>query len=97
MEADVAGKVWVITGFESSASVYDHRLPIDSLSESEVLTLLQRLASRHLTPEEIISASLRKGAPGYSSLLEPVPDHGGRYAVSVGNICRYTASVDDDA
>jgi hypothetical protein len=96
MEADVAGKVWVITGFENSASVYDHRLPIDSLSEAEVLTLLQRLASRHLTPKEIISASLRRDAQGYSSLLEPMPDHGGRYSVAVGNVCRYTASVEDD-
>ena len=96
MEDDVSGKVWKITGFESSVSVCDHKLPVDSLLEAEVLTLLQRLASRHLTPEEVVAASLRTGTPGYSNLLEPVPAHGGKYAISVGNLCRYTASVDDE-
>ena len=88
-------KVWVITGFESTESVYKHQLPLASLSEAEVVTLLQRLAARHLTPDEVVSASVREDTPGYTNLLEVMPDRGGKYALSVGHHHHYTATIEE--
>ena len=87
-------KAWLITGSESTESVYKHRIPVDALSEAEVLLLLQRLASRHLTPDEVVSSSLRENAPGYTPLLQPMADRGGRYILRVGNDHCYTATVE---
>lgn len=87
-------EVWLISGFESTESVYKHRIPLGFLSEAEVLLLLQRLASRHLSPDEVVSSSLREDAPGYTPLLEPMADRGGKYILRVGNDQWYTATVE---
>ncbi|WP_309086639.1 hypothetical protein [Chelativorans sp.] len=85
---------WVITGLKSTESVYKHRIPVDSLSEAEVVLLLQRLASRHLTPDEVVSSSLREDTPGYTPLLKPTDDRGGKYILRVGTDHCYTATIE---
>jgi hypothetical protein len=48
-------------------------LPLGSLSEGEMTSLLQRLAAQHLTSDEIVNASLRRNAKSYAPLLEASP------------------------
>jgi len=70
-----------------------------SLGRGGLSTLLQRLASRHLSDREIVAASLKKNARGYSGLLDvskPHPDDR-RYIWSAGDNPYYTATAVDDA
>jgi hypothetical protein len=53
------------------------------LSAEEIATMLQRLASRHLTDSEIVAASLRRKSKGYSSLLDPRIDKAAEKGVTV--------------
>ncbi|MDP2620299.1 MAG: hypothetical protein Q8P46_08990 [Hyphomicrobiales bacterium] len=62
-------KVWRVQGFNSSEKIFERDMPGD-LSEAEISTVLQRLVCRHLSPDEIIRASLRKGDPDYIVHLE---------------------------
>ena len=63
--------VWHIEGFDGGALIFESDMP-GNMSLSEIETTLQRLVARHLSPDEIVSASLRKHAPGHSPLLERV-------------------------
>jgi hypothetical protein len=72
---------WKIQGIQSTTVVFKAELP-GGYSNGEIATILQRLACRHLTDEEIISASLRKGRR--TSLLETKtagPPHGNRLTI----------------
>ena len=72
---------WKIQGIHSTTVVFKGELP-GGYSNGEITTILQRLACRHLTDEEIISASLRKGRR--TSLLEAKtagPPHGNRLTI----------------
>ena len=53
---------WVIQGYKSTQKVCETDLPLGSLSENEMVILLQRLACRHLSEDEIVEASLRKSS-----------------------------------
>jgi hypothetical protein len=76
---------WRIEGMEGDTRTFEVSIPMGSLSEAEIIALLRRLASRHLTAGEIVAASLRKSARGYSPLLEArVESEAGRYTITVG-------------
>ncbi len=64
-------KVWHIEGFEGGTVIFESDMP-GIMSLSEIETTLQRLVARNLSPDEIVSASLRKSARGHSPLLERV-------------------------
>jgi hypothetical protein len=69
-------RYWVIEITRGFETVLRKRLP-GSLSAQEVTTILQRLASRDLSPIEVIAASIRK--PNRTPLLEAQvagPPHG---------------------
>lgn len=91
----MAGKrYWKIAGYDGEKQTFEKILPAGSLSESQVILLLQRLAAKHLDDEEIVSASLRSKAPGYRSLLEPQRGRGGRRpTISVEAGRTYVAAV----
>ncbi len=58
--------------------------------------LLQRLASRHLTDNEVVSASLRKNADAYANHLEVQRNYGGKYALmTTGRVHYYSVIVED--
>ena len=90
-------RFWKIERYESAKSVYKKILPFGYLSEKEMTSLLQRLASQHLENYEIVSASLRLNTKGHTSHLEPLIDRqrlsGSRFTISVGSNPYYTASV----
>jgi hypothetical protein len=52
--------VWLIEGQDGTTTFFRRRLP-GNLSESEIKAIVQRLACRHLTADEVVSASRRKG------------------------------------
>jgi hypothetical protein len=74
-------RYWVIEITDRFETIFRKRLP-GHLSAQEITTILQRLASRGLTPREIIAASIRK--PRRTHLLEARvdgPPHGKRVMV----------------
>ena len=64
-------KIWQIRGFDGANQIFEGEMP-GQMTESEISTTLQRLAARHLSEAEIVSASLRKRAPSYVPLLERI-------------------------
>ena len=83
---------WTITGYDGTNKIYSGEAP-GILTEEEIATMLQRLAARHLSHEEVISASLRKNLRGYAPLLECIIDRAGKNgnSVTVGSDPYYIA------
>jgi hypothetical protein len=74
-------RYWVVDVTKGIVTVFRKRLP-GNLSTGEIATILQRLASRDLTPGEVIAASIRK--PRKTHLLDARidgPPHGKRVMV----------------
>lgn len=79
--------VWRIKG-EGLDAPFEVLVP-GTLSEREIVSMLQRLASRHLDPEEIVAASLRASSDGYLASLEPQRSQN---SITVGDNPFFTAS-----
>jgi hypothetical protein len=83
---------WKIEVQKRFETTYSRYLSGD-LTENEITVIIQRLACRHLSEEEIISASLRK--PKKTSLLEAArggPPHGTRAVIWIDHGTTYLAS-----
>jgi hypothetical protein len=83
---------WKIEAMDGFDTTFETLIP-GNLTRTEVTTIIQRLACRHLTESEIISASLRK--PRRTSLLEPLigtRPASKRETVSIGHTVNYVAS-----
>jgi hypothetical protein len=94
LEETLAGRAWIVEGYENNKKVYETVLPM--LSEPEVIALLQRLQSRHLNADEIVSSSMRKNSKGYASHLEINKNQGGKYSLmTTGTGHWYTATIRD--
>jgi hypothetical protein len=91
-------RYWKIEGYDSTDKTFEKVLPEGSLSESEIVVLLQRLSARHLDEDEIVSSSLRQNATGYASHLERHIDQGGRrIMIRIGDSSPYyVASIWED-
>ena len=57
------GKQWRIEGVDGTTEIFSRSVP--NVEEAEMRTILQRLACRHLTEDEIVSASLRRNMKDY--------------------------------
>ena len=91
-----AKRFWKIVAYDGTQKLFEKVLPLGSLSEGEMTTLLQQLAALSLTPDEIINASLRRDSKSYASLLEPQQQSGpaaSRFYISVGTTQNWVASV----
>jgi hypothetical protein len=85
-------RYWVIDITKGFETVFRKRLP-DYLSTQEITTILQNLASRYLSPMEVIAASIRK--PRRTHLLEERvdgPPHGKRTMIWLPELPDYKAS-----
>jgi hypothetical protein len=72
---------WKIRGYKSTELVFDKTWP-GGYTNSEIKTLLQRLACRDLTPDEIFNSSSRRARK--DGFLEPRvdgPPHGKRLII----------------
>jgi hypothetical protein len=87
---------WVVRGYDGLEQTFERAMPEGLLSEAEMKVLLQRLACRHLSDDEVVSSSLRKSAAGYRADLEIKQSHGGRFALmTTGSGNHYTANVEE--
>jgi hypothetical protein len=90
-------KFWKVAGYDGMQQIFEKTLPESSLSEDQMIELLQRLAARHLTPNEIVRASLRPNSKEYAPLLEvhrqarTAPSD--RFTIMVGENPHYAASI----
>jgi hypothetical protein len=93
-------KVWKISGHDGPQQIFEKTLPESSLSEGQMITLLQRLVARSLSPDEIVRASLRLNSKEYSPLLEPRigarKSSSDRFTIMVGTDPHYMASIWDE-
>lgn len=68
----MSDRYWTVTGYEAGEKVFERTIPVNSIAESDVKALLQRLAARGLSEEDVVSASLgsdhRSGALGLSEV-----------------------------
>ena len=53
-------RFWSVRGYDSDTVVFDRSISVDDIAESEVKALLQRLAARALSEEEVVAASMDK-------------------------------------
>ena len=89
-------QVWKIRGYDGGEPIFERIIAVGAISEKDMTTLLQRLASRHLTDDEVVSASLRKNADGYAPHLEILSNKGGAPGLmTTGSGHHYTAIVED--
>jgi hypothetical protein len=97
MGRNSSNRSWLIRGYRGLEKVFERKLPLGFLSETEMIQLLQRLYCKHLDIDEIINASLRKNAKDYASFLEHDKEaKADRFSISVGHNPWYIASVTRD-
>jgi hypothetical protein len=77
---------WLVTGYDSTETIYEQRFPLSAFSEKQMICFLQRLVSKHLTYDEIASLSRKRKSKEslgeYEPNIEGTIDH---YTVSVGS------------
>ena len=88
----MVGKHWRIDGSDGTDEIFSCTVSI-ALSDGEIKSLLKCLASKHLTCDEIIDASLRRNMKGYRSDLEVKAIGGKRHGWMTGGSPNYVASV----
>ncbi len=89
-------QIWKIRGCDGGKRIFERTIPYGCLSDREVTELLKRLASRHLSDDEVVDASLRKNAKGHISHLEVRPNRGGTPGLmTTGSGHHYIAVVED--
>jgi hypothetical protein len=88
----MARLIWKITGYLGDKSIYERAVRKGALSQKAMIALLQRLASRHLSEDEVVSSSLKQDDRDYCSALEIRRNCGGRDALmTTGSGHYYTA------
>jgi hypothetical protein len=92
----MAGRYWKITGYEGARTAYERMVPESALNEAEVITLLQRLAARHLSDDEVFSSSLRSNTNGFTPHLQIGRNSGEKPALmTTGSGHHYTATIEE--
>ena len=84
--------VWKIQGWDSTEKIFEIDAP-GNLERSEVVRILQRLACQHLSPREIVGASVRSNHRIRNNLLQPIGQSGG--SVHIGQNPYYIAFKQD--
>ena len=89
-------KKWKIEIYERGQSTEISATTIShvAFTKEQMVTLLQRLASRNLPVHEVIDASRVSGSVGYSSSLEVTEKLNGNF-LSAGNDPKYIARLVD--
>ena len=76
----VQKQVWFIQGFDGAAQSLSFQLPLKT-SGKDVQTLLQRLAARHLTPEQLVGLASKRRAGG----LRPTTHERAKMSLAIGD------------
>ena len=90
-------QIWKITGYDGDRLLYEQKIPLGTMSEPKMTTLLQRLAARHLDFDEVIDSSLRKSAEGRPNHFEVREISGRKRGLeTLGTGHHYTATIEED-
>ena len=82
---------WIIRGYDSTAIIFEERVPMYLMSKRQISEVLRRLVSRQLSEREILAASKNRGC---NSLLEVQEDSKTkRLLLSCGSNPFYTAEA----
>lgn len=87
----VQKRAWLIQGYDGVTLLFKRKIS-SALSESEVTTLLKRLAARDLNVNEVLAASLRKSMKGYFPGLHVTQEAQPQVILSCGSNPHYVAS-----
>lgn len=85
-------RCWRIEGFDGTTKVFETSVPVHHLSQKQAEEALIRLASRHLTDDEIVASSLNRRGKGIS-LLEIHRDGQSSNNISCGENPHYVARI----
>lgn len=83
---------WCIRRYDGLNEICRHEIPYRHLSERQLVEVLKRLASRHLTEREVIASSLNGHAKSETRLL-CVRRDGNSESFTCGSDPYYTATV----
>ena len=87
-------KYWVITGWDSTAMIYEKTVKFGCFSEKQMKNLLRTLTAKHgLTDNEIVASYARKNTKIASPLLLEVQVSGKPYCLSCGTNPYFTVQV----
>lgn len=64
----IGKRIWRIEGFDGTELIFEREVPLHLLSGKQIEEVLRRLASRHLSENEIVGASLNLKAKRISLL-----------------------------
>lgn len=92
----MSDRFWTIVGYDAGIKSFEQTIPVDAISESQVKTVLQRLAARSLTEEEVISASLGSERDGPLDLQELDGEDFG-FTTDQSGLRYYVATLGDTA
>jgi hypothetical protein len=84
-------RIWHIEGYDGGALTFECSMP-GNMSNREIEIVLQRLAARHLSENEVVSASLRRNAKNRSPLLDRI---GNGFPIMYGENPYYIATPKD--
>lgn len=85
-------RCWRIEGFDGTTKVFETSVPVHRLSKKQAEEVLMRLASRHLTENEIVDSSLnRRGKK--TALLDIHHDGQSPPNISCGENPHYIARI----
>jgi len=87
--------VWRIEGFDGTDLIFETEVPSHLLSDRQVEELLRRLVSRHLSENEVVSASVNRKAKR-TPLLDVTRSVQPPIMISCGANPHYIARVVDE-
>lgn len=87
-------QVWKVLGWNGTKKIYEREFQSGSYTEKQMVTFLERLVCRHLTPDEIASVSRKRRKGEDHGLLESSQDTSSeRLTLCVGVDPHYTATI----
>ncbi|MCC5991166.1 MAG: hypothetical protein JJT99_01465 [Rhodobacteraceae bacterium] len=85
--------MWRIEGFDSTASIFSVELPHNHLGIKQAESLLARLVARHLTADQIVSASTAKSVRTIDSLIPRKDYSNNKIIITCGDNPHYVATL----
>lgn len=90
----MAKRQWRIVCYDSTTLVWEGVTPFNSFSTRQAAELLARLAARHLTDDEVVSASRGGRASERDARLRVSRNGGGEFALFTGGNPHYVARIE---
>lgn len=89
-------RFWTVVGYDKGRKIFERDIAVDDIAESAVKTLLQRLAARGLTEDEVVLASLEDADSGPLAVTQLDGDAFGFATAPVAGV-NYVATLGERA